>query len=70
MLGLLVASGAGIWLIIRAFGVGVGWGLACLFLPFAPLVFISMHWEEGGKPFLVNLGGAVAMVVGFLMTCA
>jgi hypothetical protein len=32
--------------------------LACLLVPFAPLVFLFRHWDEGGKPFLVSLGGA------------
>jgi hypothetical protein len=69
LLGMLVASGAGVWLIVRAFGVGVGWGLACLFLPFAPLVFICMHWEDGGKPFLISLAGSAGMVTGFVVAC-
>ena len=69
VLGVLVSAGAGIWLVIRAFGVGVGWGLACLFLPFASLVFICVHWDQAAKPFLFSLAGGAASGIGFLLAC-
>jgi hypothetical protein len=65
--GALVAAGASIWFLVRAFGVNVGWGFACLFLPFASLIFLIMHWDEAGKPFLVSLGGSVAAVAGVFL---
>ena len=70
LFGSLVAIGASIWLIVRAFGVSVGWGLACLFIPFAQLVFLFRHWEEGRKPFLVSLGGAAGAGLGCFLAIA
>ena len=67
LIGIMVASGAGIWLLVRAFQVHIGWGLACMFVPFANLVFLFRHWEEGRKPFLVSLGGALGSALGIFM---
>jgi hypothetical protein len=67
VIGALVAGVAWIWFLIRAFSVHAGWGLACLFLPFAPLVFLFMHWQEGRKPFLVNLAGAAGCGLGLFL---
>ncbi len=41
-LGMLLSSVAGIWLLVIAFTVHWGCGLACLFVPFASLVFLIM----------------------------
>jgi hypothetical protein len=65
--GILVSVGAGIWLLVQAFQIGLGWGLACLLLPVAQIVFVIKHWSEAGKPFLVSLGGAAVAVVGFFI---
>ncbi|MCG3150499.1 MAG: hypothetical protein PCFJNLEI_03985 [Verrucomicrobiae bacterium] len=62
--GFAVALGASIWFLIRAFLVHVGWGLACLFLPLAQLVFLCCHWREGRKPFFVSLAGLAGAMVG------
>jgi hypothetical protein len=69
LLGVLVSAAAGVWLVIRAFGVGVGWGLACLFLPLASLVFICVHWDEAAKPFLISLAGGAVSGIGFFLAC-
>ncbi len=57
-----------IWMLGTAFRVGVGWGLACLFIPFAGLFFVISHWDEVSKPFLVSLCSAIIFgsVVVFL----
>ncbi len=54
--GILGAVASRVWFLIKAFQVHIGWGLACIFLPFASLVFLIMHWEESFKPFLANFG--------------
>jgi hypothetical protein len=67
LVGVLVFGAAWIWFLVRAFNVSVGWGLACLFLPFAPLVFLIKHWDEGGKPFLVSLAGGAGSGLGIFL---
>lgn len=42
-------------LIIASFKESIVWGLAVLFVPFAALVFLIMHWTEAKKAFLVQL---------------
>lgn len=56
----LVAFASFVWLLVVAFKTHVGWGLALLFLPLAPIVFAVKHWHAAKKPFLLNLGGSVA----------
>lgn len=53
-------------LLILAFRKSVGWGLACLFLPFAALVFVIQNWAEAKTAFLTSAGGAVLMVLGVI----
>ena len=52
LIGYLVVFIGSIWLLITAFQVSVGWGLVCLFIPFASIVFVIMYWEDAKKPFL------------------
>jgi hypothetical protein len=68
IVGIVVSVVGGLWFLGVAFGESVLWGLACLFIPFAALFFLISHWDEAGKPFLVQLAGAVPMVLGMAMT--
>ncbi len=43
--------------LIAAFREGIGWGLAVMFLPFAAMVFLIVHWYEAKKAFVVQLTG-------------
>ncbi|MEQ9670221.1 hypothetical protein [Coleofasciculus sp. G2-EDA-02] len=45
-IGFLLAIIGGFWTLILAFMDHWGWGLACLFIPFAGLVFIIMKWSN------------------------
>src|SRR5581483_3733861 len=54
-----------VWLLVRAFKTGVGWGLAVLFIPFAFLVYARKHWDEAKKPFLAHLAAAVCLGILF-----
>ncbi|MFO7535038.1 MAG: hypothetical protein R6X19_05050 [Kiritimatiellia bacterium] len=63
-LGILASLAANIWLIVRAFCVGVCWGLVVFFLqPIASLVFVIVHWKVAKNPFWVGLAGLAAVLV-------
>lgn len=50
--------------LIAAFRQHVLWGLAVLFLPVAPLVFLIVHWDDAKKGFLLQLIGVVVVLAG------
>ena len=66
LFGLLVITVCSIWFIIETFNESVLWGLACLFIPFASLGFLIVHWDRAGKPFLYSLGGIGVVLFGQL----
>ena len=51
-------------LLIKAFQTSIVWGLVYLFVPFAALVFVGMHWKETCKPFLIGLAGFPVALIG------
>ena len=65
--GAIVAGIGGIWFLIAAFQESVLWGLGCLFLGPVSLIFLILHWDTAGKPFLVQLAGVVPMFAGMMM---
>jgi hypothetical protein len=65
--GYIAAVVAGIWLLVVAFQTGVGWGLACLFIPLAALVFVIAHWEDAKRPFLAQLAACVPIILGAVL---
>ena len=62
--GMLVALVSSISFLVGAFRVGIWWGLGCIFLAPVSLVFLIMHWRVAKRPFLVNLAGLAAALVG------
>lgn len=64
LIGLVVAFIGGIWLIVAAFQESVVWGLLTLFIGPAGLIFAIMHWDKGGKPLMLNIGGLVLLFAG------
>ena len=64
VVGGLVSLAAFIWLLVGAFRESMVWGLACLFIPFAVLVFAFKFWDEAKMPFLGYLAGSILLVVG------
>ena len=64
LFGLLVISVCSIWFIIETFSESILWGLACLIIPFASLVFLVLHWDRAGKPFLYSLAGTGVVLFG------
>ena len=68
ILGFVLSAVGGIWFLVAAFKVSVKWGLACLFLAPAQIVFLVKHWKEGRKPFAVGLlAMGVILVAVYLM---
>jgi hypothetical protein len=61
-LGLLATAFAWLWLLGQAFTEGVPWGIACLLLPPASLLFVAVHWERARDPFLLQLLGVAAVL--------
>ena len=66
----LVAAGVStvgsLILLIAAFRVGVGWGLAVLFLPFANIVFAVKHWDKAKLGILLQIAGLALVAVAVL----
>ena len=70
MVGFAVNAVCGIVIVIKAFKVSAGWGLAVLFLPFAGLVFVINHWQDTKNPFLGGLAASLLMLLGVGMIAA
>ncbi len=63
LVGVVIGSIAGIWLLIEAFRVSILWGLGSIFIPLVPIIFVILHWDRARKPFLWSLLGTVLIVV-------
>lgn len=63
LVGALIALFYGIKLIILAFNTSILWGLCYLFVPFASLAFVALHWDDAKSPFLRSLL-AIPLCVG------
>lgn len=50
--------------LVAAFRASIWWLLGCLFIPFVQLFFLFFHWSKAWKPFLIQIIGFVAMLVG------
>ena len=66
MAGFAVNFVCGVWLLVKAFKVSVGWGLAVMFLPFAGLFFVINHWNDTKQPFLGGIAGLALIVLGVI----
>jgi hypothetical protein len=66
VLGAVAALVGGLMVLVAAFRTGVLWGLACLLVPFAGLVYVLTHWEESRTGFLLNLAGLAVVALGVL----
>ena len=52
-----------VWLVILAFRTGLLWGLTCLFVTPATVVFAVLHWRAGRDAFLLQITGLLCMFV-------
>ena len=68
--GMIVAAVGGIMLLIKVFKVSVAWGLGSLFVPLVSLVFVFKYRADAKKPFLIQLAGAGAMILGMVLGAA
>ena len=66
MVGFAVNFVCGIIILIKAFKVSAGWGLAVMFLPFAGLLFVINHWNDTKMPFLGGLAGGLLILLGVI----
>lgn len=70
VLGGLASLVGGFMLVVAAFRVSVGWGLALLFLSWlvVPLVlFLVKFWPEAKRGFLISIGGWVVSAIGWFI---
>lgn len=67
VVGAIVAVVGSIWFLVVACSESILWGLGCFFVPFVSLIFLVMHWNKAAKPFLLNLGGIVLIVLGSIL---
>lgn len=67
VIGIIISAFAGIWFLVVAFKESVIWGLCCLFLPFASLIFLFVHWSEAKRPFLWSLLAIIPLVAGAML---
>ena len=65
--GLLISMVGGVWTLVVAAQESMVWLLACLFVPLAGLVFVITHWDEAGKPFMIQIGGTGLMFFGIFV---
>jgi len=71
VVGGLISLAAFVWVLVIAFRESAVWGLACLFIPFAVLVFAFKFWDEAKMPFFGILVGSFFCVfggIGYSMT--
>lgn len=62
-LGLLLAAGASIVVLINAFRQHVGWFFVVFFLPLGNIIFACVHWAETKVSFVLSFVG-IAMMFG------
>lgn len=62
-LGWLIALVGSVWFIIETFKESAGWGLACLFIPFASLVFMIKFWDKAKGPTILSVVGCLVAIV-------
>ena len=66
LIGFIVAMTGGIWTLVLAFQDHIGWGFACLFIPFAALVFSIKKWNRRSvrRSFLLSMSGFISSLIG------
>jgi len=62
-LGMLLIIAGGLILLVKAFQVHVGWGIAMLLIPIVGLVFVVKHWEKAKWPFAANMLGVALFLL-------
>jgi FtsH-binding integral membrane protein len=68
LLGIIIFCVGSFLFLVAAFRESIWWGLACLFLPVVQIFFLIVHWPHARKPFLFQLLGFVAFLVGIIIS--
>ena len=53
---MLIAVWYAVVLVYLAFRQSIFWGLGYLFIPLVGMIYIVLHWDDAGKPFLISAG--------------
>ena len=53
--------------LIKAFQTSIWWGIGSLLIGLVGLIFVIMHWDRAGKPFLMSLAGMALVFVGAML---
>jgi len=67
VVGALLAIAGSIWLLVEAARTSVLWLILYLFVPFANLAFVIVHWTTAKRPFATNLVGVGMLVLGAVL---
>jgi uncharacterized membrane protein len=62
-LGIAIFILGGIGLLIAAFRTSLLWGLGCLVVVPAAILYTVMHWQDAKNPFLLQLCGLTLILV-------
>jgi hypothetical protein len=55
--GIFIFTFGSLTFIVAAFRIGIIWGLACVFIPGASMLFLFFHFKTGRKPFAISILG-------------
>lgn len=67
LIGMLAIFATGIWYLVVAFQQDVVWGLCCMLVPFASIVFLFKFWQKAKKPFIGQLVACLPLLTGWLI---
>ncbi len=68
IVGGVAALCGSVMMLIRMFQTSILWGLGGIFVPFVSLIWLIMHWDKGGRPFLIYLAGGLVCGAGVAMS--
>jgi len=64
IIGLCIFFLGGIMYLIASFKTSLLWGFGCLLITPVTLFYLFFHWDDAKKPFLIQIGGFVIMLIG------
>lgn len=68
LLGWITILVGAILFLVAAFKVSLVWGILCLLLSPASLIFLIIHWKKAWKPWCIQLIGIAVLALGVAMT--
>ncbi len=67
VIGIIVAGIGGIWFLVEVFRDSIGWGVLCLLIGPASLIYLVLNWSDVKNPFFVQLGGLALYIIGIII---